>query len=533
MTINFIISFIFVDTFKQCVWTACLILISLIAFNLLKDRDSIQGIFKIPGSLPILGHLLEIQLNPSLVFMRWWERYDKSIFQIKIGFRKVVIVNSYEDVTSLWLNHACQNNSRPLSYTFHSVVSSYQSYTIGTTPFSNTYKNKKKSLSQLLNKPSLKSLIPIINTESNYIIDQILKDINKNDSVNLRDYLRFFVLRCCIHMSYGLILDCFGKDRELCMRIINNENNIIRLRSPISNIQDSILILQLFPSFTNTKSAHECGKIRDRYMRFLYNRLIREIDKGNEECINSMVGKLVTSQCKAQLTDQEINSICLTLVSAGLDNTPLTLDYAIGILSQPRLGESIQSRAIKKVLIEYDQNDFKNLDGGNKMNTYITAILLESLREFTVLPLSLPRITTKQIIYNNILLPPNTTLFMNAYAANHDPVHFEQPYNFIPERWLNGDELVYKVKNFQHFAFGAGSRMCSGQNLAMRQMYIFLLKFLLMFKIKPPSSDNDLMEVNPFTSNSNPRATSFEPKNHKVHLKLRNILQFEDIMNIC
>ena len=54
------------------------------------------------------------------------------------------------------------------------------------------------------------------------------------------------------------------------------------------------------------------------------------------------------------------------------------------------------------------------------------------------------------------------------------------------------------LHSHQHFAFGAGSRMCSGYNLVIKQMYVMIIKMLLIFEIHPPTNIKKLMELNPF-----------------------------------
>lgn len=58
-------------------------------------------------------------------------------------------------------------------------------------------------------------------------------------------------------------------------------------------------------------------------------------------------------------------------------------------------------------------------------------------------------------------------------------------------------------------------------SFALKEMYIFMVKFLLLFEIHPP--DFNLMITDPFLSNEVPHATSFEPRNHNIKLAL---LQF-------
>lgn len=72
---------------------------------------------------------------------------------------------------------------------------------------------------------------------------------------------------------------------------------------------------------------------------------------------------------------------------------------------------------------------------------YIKAIVQETLRLFTVLPMALPRETTGDVVYQNAVIPKGTTLFMNCWAANHDEkiprsyaVQARAVVNYISER---------------------------------------------------------------------------------------------------
>lgn len=535
-----------------------------ILFDYCLSPKEIANIFSIPGDLPFIGHLHLILDNPALIYLTWYKLYNKLVFQIRIGNKRVVVVNSFDDVVGLWINHSCQNNSRPLSYTFHGLVSALQGFTVGSTPASLTFLRKKKVISLCLRKKEIDEKVCLIDNEVCVMIKEIIKKKDISTDVNMLPYLQKFTLKTAILMSYGIELDCYNKDVKLCQEIITVENNIIRLRSPISNLQDSVPFLRLIPWFNNREFALRCGNRRNKYMDQLYNRLQNGLAENDPNITNSILGQLILNNDNNNsnsLTSQEIQSICLTLVSAGLDNTPLNLNYLIGILSQPRIGKIFQDKAIKDIL-NHANGDiiqaWNQLNEENRDCKYIQALILETLRHFTVLPLSLPRLTTKPIYYKNFMIPKNTHMFMNAYSANHDELIFKNPFKFDPERWLDSETNEIKskilattssssssthhgggnginVQNF-HFAFGAGSRMCSGYNLVMKEMYMMIIKLLLLFEINPPDNNNNngkyLMEMNPFVNNLNPRGTSFEPRIHNIKLQYRKLPNYETLHEI-
>ncbi|RCK56617.1 Phenylacetate 2-hydroxylase [Candida viswanathii] len=471
------------------------ILLTVFTLALLIDHclapKEIPYIFSIPGELPFIGHLHLILDNPALIYLTWCKLYNSSVFQIRIGNKRVVVVNEFSDVVALWVNHSCQNNSRPLSYTFHGLVSAFQGFTVGSTPASATFLRKKKTISLCLRKREVEEKVDLIDEEICCMVKEMVrrKDIGNVD-VNFLPYLQKFTLKTAIKMSYGILLDCYNKDAKLCQEIIDVESNIIRLRSPISNLQDSVPFLRFIPWFNNREFAIRCGNRRNKYMDQLHKTLLDGITDNDPAMTNSILGRLILSNNDTtKLTPQEIQSICLTL--------------------------HIQDKAIHEILSHSPHGDL--VTAWNQANDesrdckYVQALVLETLRHFTVLPLSLPRLTTKPIYYKDFMIPRDTHLFMNAYAANHDETVFGNPFRFDPERWLDketneirsqgtfpvgmnhiggsgGSRGTGNVQNF-HFAFGAGSRMCSGYNLVMKEMYMMVIKMLLLFEVMPPGRE--------------------------------------------
>ena len=59
-------------------------------------------------------------------------------------------------------------------------------------------------------------------------------------------------------------------------------------------------------------------------------------------------------------------------------------------------------------------------------------------------------------------VPCGTTVGINQYAAYRSPENFKDPYEFVPERWLDDNEFVSdKRAVFQPFSTGA--RNCLGK----------------------------------------------------------------------
>ena len=107
----------------------------------------------------------------------------------------------------------------------------------------------------------------------------------------------------------------------------------------------------------------------------------------------------------------EIKSMCLTMVSAGLDTVPGNLIMGIAYLSSPH-GQEIQKRAYDNILEVYPNGDAWEQCLTEEKVPYITAFVKEVLRFWSVLPMCLPRVSTKDIQWEKTTFPAGTTFYM-------------------------------------------------------------------------------------------------------------------------
>lgn len=48
-----------------------------------------------------------------------------------------------------------------------------------------------------------------------------------------------------------------------------------------------------------------------------------------------------------------------------------------------------------------------------------------------------PHLTTRDITYENMIIPKGAYLHLNAWAIQHDPVRHANPDDFVPERYAD------------------------------------------------------------------------------------------------
>ncbi|EMD61722.1 hypothetical protein GGP41_004309 [Bipolaris sorokiniana] len=474
------------------------------------DKPHIKGLREVPG-LPLLGSLYELGTKHPKVAQQWAKKYGP-VYQVRMGNKRIVFANSFDSIRHLWIVNQAAMISRPMLHTFHKVVSSSQGFTIGSSPWDDSCKARRKAAATALNRPAVQSYMPLIDLESTVSIKELLQD-SKGGEIDLdpRAYWQRYALNTSLSLNYGYRIDG-NKNAPLLKEIVNVERGIGSLRSTSNNWQDYIPLLRLLPSKNN--EAKHFRKRRDIYMDKLLSILEEKIESGTDKpCITGNILK----DPEAKLNRAEITSIGLTMVSAGLDTVPGNLIMGIAYLATSK-GQKIQQRAYEEIMKVYPNNDAWERCLNEERVPYITALYKEILRYWIVIPICLPRVSIKDIEWNGTVIPAGTTFYMNAYAGNYDPTHFTNPETFDPERYL----AVSDGAGTPHYAYGAGSRMCAGSHLANRELFTAFVRLISAFEFTPPVDPRDEPILDCLEANALPTGLTLEPKYFKVGFKPRN-----------
>ena len=164
---------------------------------------------------------------------------------------------------------------------------------------------------------------------------------------------------------------------------------------------------------------------------------------------------------------------------AGTDTTTSVLEWTIAELARnPTMMKKAQEE-VRKVVgkkTKIDENDILKME-------YLECVIKESLRVHPPAPLLLPRETSEMVKLGGYCIPSKTRVFFNAWAIQRDPNIWENPEQFIPERFMN-NPVDFKGQECHCLPFGAGRRICPGMNFAFASIEYVLANLLQWFDWK-------------------------------------------------
>jgi cytochrome P450 len=107
---------------------------------------------------------------------------------------------------------------------------------------------------------------------------------------------------------------------------------------------------------------------------------------------------------------------------------------------------------------------------------YLQCIISETLRLYPPAPLLLPHESSTGCKVAGYNVSSDTMLIVNAYAIHRDPMAWENPLEFRPERFEDG-----KAEELFMIPFGMGRRRCPGETLALQMVGMVLGTLLQCF----------------------------------------------------
>jgi cytochrome P450 len=184
------------------------------------------------------------------------------------------------------------------------------------------------------------------------------------------------------------------------------------------------------------------------------------------------------------------------MIEAGSETTSSSLNSCMKYLAA---NPDVQRRAHEELATVIGDSRSPTFDDEASL-PYIRAIVKEILRMRPVAQVGIPHLNTVAVTYKDYYIPANTIISINQYAIHFDPKMFPDPMAFKPDRYLNHPHRVgvYAAaadpNERDHYAFGAGRRICPGMHLAENSIFIVLAKVLWGFSIHGPLAPTGVEE---------------------------------------
>ncbi|GEQ85266.1 cytochrome P450 [Patiriisocius marinistellae] len=187
-----------------------------------------------------------------------------------------------------------------------------------------------------------------------------------------------------------------------------------------------------------------------------------------------------------EMDEEQLIDEILILFTAGHETTSNALTFAaLLIASNPESQQQILNE------INDFKNDEQSLMENLKSSPYTTSVIEETMRLYPP-AYFIDRINIEEDVYSDTQIPKGSNLLFSLYEIHRHKNFWDDPLKFKPSRFLNKQKKTYSS---HYFPFGAGPRMCIGNNFAMYEMVMTVQSLVKNYKIDTKETPIEILPL--------------------------------------
>ncbi|XP_077345174.1 cytochrome P450 2K4-like [Lithobates pipiens] len=422
-----------------------------------------------PRALPLIGNLHMINLRrPTQTFMKLSKQYG-SVFSIQMGGVKMVVLSGYETVKSALVDYPDEFAERPHIPMFEDINKGFG------VPFSHG-ENWKVMRRFTLNKlrdfgMGRKTIEDRIVEECGFFTKELKSLEGKPEDLTIKTH--FAIGNIIISIIFG---HRFDYQHPILLRLLGLiSENMKLVGSP------SVAMYNFFPIFyylcgTHSKVMQNIEDIHN-FLKTEFVGHLKELDRDDQRgLIDAFLVKQEEEKSDPNTYFHEMNllSTVTSLFMAGTETTSSTIRWAISYMIQyPEIQKRVHEEIDRVIGSAQPRIDHR------KDMPYTNAVIHETQRFANIVPLNLPRETTRDITFQGYHLPKGTYIVPLLESVLYDETQFERPESFYPEHFLDSQGAFVKKAAFMPFS--AGRRSCPGETLAKMELFLFFTSLMQKF----------------------------------------------------
>ena len=346
-------------------------------------------------------------------------------------------------------------------------------------------------LAHIFAQKTIAGLEPVIINTTATLVSQIDQHISAGKQINLRRYMNYYTIDLFSELLYGETLGCLERGDDI-VDAETPEGRIYQVPF-IKSLHQSTVIntalgmeAPLLPATKRLLAWHPYKKSGNDYDHIIYHNTKKRFRDTDAE--DDIFSKLLTNSKgePVNLSAGEILAECSVMMNAGTDTTTAALTNTIfRLYKHPEVLAKLRGE-LDDATGTCEVPSYETLSNLH----YLRACIEVSLRVRPASSMGLPRVVPKggRTIAGQFI-EEDVTVSVPTYTLLRDPVAFEKPYEYNPDRWVNGDkEKMSKA----HLPFSTGPRACIGRNIAYFEQLLVVGTLVRLFDFEFESESFEL-----------------------------------------
>ncbi|GLU04548.1 hypothetical protein SLE2022_216870 [Rubroshorea leprosula] len=434
-----------------------------------------------PPGLPFIGNLHQLDNSSLHVYLYQLSQKYGPLMSLKLGFRQTLVVSSAKMAKEVLKTHDIDFCSRPALLGLQKL--SYNGLDLVFTPYSSYWKEiRKVCVTHLFNPTRSQLYRPIRGDEVSRMMEKISKSSSTSKPINLTREIMCFTNAVICRVAFGRRYEDEGPEMNKFQEICNGTQAMLAGFFVSDYFPLMRWVDRLIGMLSRLEKVYR--EADGFYQQIIDDHLNPKQQKPEQENIIDVLLKIMKNpESSLNLSFDHIKAVLMNVFVAGTDTSAAAVIWAMTFLlkhpgvmkkAQEEVRNLIGNRGI------VDEDDIERLP-------YLKAVVKETFRLQTVVPLLVPRETIRSCNLGGYEIPAKTLVYVNAWAVGRDKEAWgSNPDAFRPERFL-GISIDYKGQDYELIPFGSGRRICPGMYMGAATVELALANLLYKFDWKMPA----------------------------------------------
>ncbi|PBK80872.1 cytochrome P450 [Armillaria gallica] len=454
----------------------------------------------------------EVLTGSWVGFERPWLRYEEMtqkygpIFSLRRGLTDIIIIiGRYEPALEIMEKENAILQDRPRSIALQETMC--KNMRLLMMKAGERFKKFRRAIQSQLHARVIQTYQPLqVKNAVNLVMDLL------DDPSQHIDHAKRYAASVVITLTYGKPSTTSYSD-PLVQKILLFAHRFGTVVRPGAYWVDSVPILQYVPGYLS-----QLRKWHEEELAFSRSSVdaVKEKISHSEHIIKpNFVQNLLEKNSENSMSEDEIAFLSGGLFLAGADTTASAISIMmIAAACFPAAQNKVQGQ-LDAVVGQGRAPTFTD----EASLPFITAFILECYRWRPVSATGFPHRAMKEIVWRGYRIPAGATVIGSHWSIGRSPDVFPEPEKFRLERWL--DDSGNLRDDIKSMNFGFGRRVCPGQQLANRSLFITTAFVLWAFRLK--EVDGSPIDTQAFTQTANlhplPFALDIEARIPKDEIK--------------
>nr|GLL36135.1 cytochrome P450 71A3-like [Ipomoea trifida] len=436
-----------------------------------------------PPKLPLLGNILQLGSLPHRALQKLSTHYGP-LMLLHFGSVPVLVASSPDAAREIMKDHDLAFSDRPANTMASRLLYGYKD--VAFAPYGEYWRQVRSiCVLHLLSNTRVQSFHNVREEETRLMVEKIRQLSSSGSLINLSDIF--------IELTNDIVC------RVALGRKYSKEGNFKMLLGEFLELLGTFNVGDYIPwlAWVNRingvdRRVEKAAKDLDEFIDGVVEEHVglKKEEGDGLNFVNILLQIQREDKIGFPIHRDSVKALVLDMFSAGTHTVYTLLEWT--------MAELIKNPEVMKKL----SSEVRTLKTCDDLETiqYLKAVIKETLRLHPPIPLLVPRKAIQDVNVMDFHVETGTQVIVNSWAIGRDPIVWENPEEFKPERFLDSN-VDYKGMHFELIPFGAGRRGCPGVTFTANLVELALVTLVREFDFTSIEEDLDMSEATGFTAN--------------------------------